>query len=53
MSAGDIPGAYRLLTDYLKRFDFVPMFTVEEFTHFFTPRHNVIDTYVVEVGLTD
>ena len=49
MTVADIEGAYRLLSEYLKQFDFVPMFTVEEFTHFFVPRPRVIDSYVVEV----
>ena len=50
MTLADVPRAFRLLTDYLKEFKVSTIFTVDEFTHWFMPRPNVGDTYVVEVG---
>ncbi|VDP26919.1 unnamed protein product [Soboliphyme baturini] len=44
----DAKGAYVLLDAYLKQFDLTPVFTYEEFVHWFTPRKNVISTFVVE-----
>jgi glycylpeptide N-tetradecanoyltransferase len=32
----------------LKRYDLAPVFTEDEFTHWFMPRPNIIDCYVVE-----
>uniref|UniRef100_A0A914RUM6 Glycylpeptide N-tetradecanoyltransferase n=1 Tax=Parascaris equorum TaxID=6256 RepID=A0A914RUM6_PAREQ len=45
----DIDGAFKLLTDYLKKFALVPKFTRDDFEHFFTPKADVIYTYVVRV----
>lgn len=47
----DIPAAHRLLHDYLKRFSLAPVFTAEEFSHWFLPRTDVVSTYVIEVCL--
>jgi len=44
----DVPEACELLNNYLLEFDLTPEFTEEEFKHWFLPRDNVIDTYVVE-----
>ena len=33
---------------YLKRFSLVPMFSEEDFQHWFLPREDIIDAYVVE-----
>jgi glycylpeptide N-tetradecanoyltransferase len=49
MTLADVPTAFRLLSDYLKRFDLVPIFTQEEFQHFFLPRSNVIYCFVKTV----
>uniref|UniRef100_A0A914GUG8 Glycylpeptide N-tetradecanoyltransferase n=1 Tax=Globodera rostochiensis TaxID=31243 RepID=A0A914GUG8_GLORO len=43
-----VQGAFKLLSEYLSKFDLAPVFTVEEFEHFFLPRDDVIYTYVVE-----
>uniref|UniRef100_A0A183BKK9 Glycylpeptide N-tetradecanoyltransferase n=1 Tax=Globodera pallida TaxID=36090 RepID=A0A183BKK9_GLOPA len=43
-----VQGAFKLLSEYLTKFDLAPVFTVEEFEHFFLPRDDVIYTYVVE-----
>ncbi|KAI6188480.1 Glycylpeptide N-tetradecanoyltransferase [Aphelenchoides besseyi] len=43
-----IPSAYKLLSDYLKKFLLYPIFSAEEFSHCFTPRDKVIYAYVIE-----
>jgi len=48
MTADDQPQAFRLLSEYLARFCLAPVYTAEEFQHWFTPRPDVIDSYVVE-----
>ncbi|KAL3102995.1 hypothetical protein niasHT_026443 [Heterodera trifolii] len=40
--------AFELLSGYLTKFDLVPIFTIEEFEHFFLPRDDVIYTYVIQ-----
>jgi len=44
----DIPEACKLLNEYLSRFSLVPTFTEEDFQHWFLPREDIIDAYVVE-----
>lgn len=34
---------------YLERFDLVPIFTVEEVRHWFTPKPGIVDSYVVQI----
>lgn len=41
--------AHKLLFEYLKKFDLVPIFELDDFRHFFTPREDVLYCYVVEV----
>jgi glycylpeptide N-tetradecanoyltransferase len=48
MNAADCPQAFRLLYEYLKNFDLSPVYSVEEFKHWFLPRENVVDSFVVE-----
>ena len=36
------------LFQYLSRFSLVPVFTEEDFQHWFLPREDIIDTYVVD-----
>lgn len=36
------------ILQYLEKFSLVPVFTEEEFRHWFIPRSGIIDTYVVE-----
>lgn len=38
----------KLLEDYLKKFKIAPVFTNDEIVHWFLPKNDVIDTYVVE-----
>lgn len=45
----DVPQAYKLLTKYLSTYQLVPIFSSEdEFRHWFMPRNNIIETFVVE-----
>ena len=39
---------YLLFFQYLSRFSLVPVFTEEDFQHWFLPREDIIDTYVVD-----
>lgn len=43
----DVPQAYKLLDKYLKTFKLSPVFTEEEFEHWFLPRNGVISAFVV------
>ena len=51
MQSKDIKKVQKLLTSYLNRFDLSPVFDYEEMVHWFTPRENVVDSFVVEVYL--
>eukprot|EP00049_Salpingoeca_infusionum_P017851 m.354651 g.354651 ORF g.354651 m.354651 type:complete len:412 (+) comp17071_c0_seq1:150-1385(+) len=44
----DIPAAFTLVTEYLKKFAFAPVFSEEEFKHWVLPRDGVVNSYVVE-----
>lgn len=44
----DCQQAFTLLAEYLKKFDLSPVYTVEEFKHWFLPREGIIDSFVVE-----
>ncbi|XP_013394635.1 glycylpeptide N-tetradecanoyltransferase 1 [Lingula anatina] len=44
----DVGDAFKLMVKYLTRFDLAPVFSEEEFRHWFIPRTNIIDSYVVE-----
>lgn len=49
LTEADCPQAFKLLTNYMKNFQLAPIFhDVEEFKHWFMPRENVVDSYVVE-----
>ena len=50
MERGDIPVVFRLLNQYLSRFDLVPVFQSEEEVEWWLlPRDNIVTTYVIEV----
>lgn len=38
-----------LNTQYLKKFDLAPVFTEEDFAHWFLPHQDIVDSFVVEV----
>eukprot|EP01147_Barroeca_monosierra_P003660 gene3660-8329_t len=40
--------AHELLTNYLSKFKVAPQFTLDDFSHWFSPRENVINSYVLE-----
>jgi len=44
----DIPEACKLLNKHLEKYDLIPVFTEEDFLHWFLPREDIIDTYVVQ-----
>ncbi len=37
------------LLQYLNKFDLAPVFSEEEFRHWFIPRPSIVDSFVVEV----
>lgn len=43
----DVPQAFTLLSNYLKSFNLVPVFTEDEFKHWFSPQNGIISAYVV------
>ncbi|XP_070072068.1 glycylpeptide N-tetradecanoyltransferase-like [Drosophila takahashii] len=47
ITAKDMDKAHKLLEDYLKRFQLSPVFSKEEFRHWFTPKEGIIDCFVV------
>jgi glycylpeptide N-tetradecanoyltransferase len=48
LTENDVPAAHALLNDYMRRFDLLPVFTIEEFRHWLLPQENVINSFVVE-----
>ncbi|KAK8729301.1 hypothetical protein OTU49_008752, partial [Cherax quadricarinatus] len=44
----DIDGCHKLLEEYLNKFDLAPVFSKEEFIHWFLPQDKIIDSYVVK-----
>merc|ERR1719278_241013 len=48
LTAADIEGACKLLNNYLTKYKLVTEFNEDEFAHWFLPRKNIIDTFVVE-----
>jgi glycylpeptide N-tetradecanoyltransferase len=48
MESKDCEAVFKLLMNYLSKFDIHPVFTLEEVKHWFTPREGVVFAYVVE-----
>lgn len=48
LTKSDVPGAHQLLKKYLEKFRLRPEFDEEEFEHWFMPRKDIVETYVVE-----
>lgn len=46
--ANDVPAAQKLLAAYLAQYKLRPMFSDEEFSHWFLPQNNIVDSFVVE-----
>ncbi len=49
LQSKDMKKVQKLLANYLNRFDLAPTFDYDEMIHWFTPRDNVVDSFVVEV----
>ena len=53
MERGDLPIVFKLLNQYLSRYDLVPIFqTHSEIEWWLLPKDNIVTTYVVEVSVT-
>ena len=50
VTAKDIPACQKLLQNYLEQFNLRPVFSLEEFSHWFLPKDDIVDSYVVERG---
>jgi len=48
MREADIPKAWTLLTQYLKKFDLAPIFSQHEFEYLCQDRTNIVSAFVVE-----
>ncbi|KAF2368960.1 Myristoyl-CoA:protein N-myristoyltransferase N-terminal [Trinorchestia longiramus] len=46
----DLPRCRKILENYLQQFQLSPVFTDEEFSHWFLPKDNIVDSYLVERG---
>ncbi|CAG5120226.1 unnamed protein product [Candidula unifasciata] len=55
LTPADVPEAYLLLSQFMQRYQLVPVFSIEEFKHWFVPRPGIVYSYVVESNgkLTD
>ncbi|CAH1789246.1 unnamed protein product, partial [Owenia fusiformis] len=49
LALADVHETYQLLNNYLEKFDLTPIFSEEEFKHWFIPRAGIIDSYVNEI----
>ncbi|KAJ8686579.1 hypothetical protein QAD02_022373 [Eretmocerus hayati] len=45
---GDVKQGHKLLNSYLQKFDLAPIFSEDEFEHWFTPQEGIVDSFVVE-----
>lgn len=48
MRAGDLKKAGVLMSKYMSQFSVAPVFDEEEFAHWFTPRPDIVNAFVVE-----
>eukprot|EP00162_Nutomonas_longa_P008506 comp18581_c0_seq1/m.33469 comp18581_c0_seq1/g.33469 ORF comp18581_c0_seq1/g.33469 comp18581_c0_seq1/m.33469 type:complete len:425 (+) comp18581_c0_seq1:38-1312(+) len=48
MERKDCKQAHALLAEYLKQFKLAPVFTLDDFVHWFLPQENLVYTYVVD-----
>ncbi|KAK2151268.1 hypothetical protein LSH36_369g03008 [Paralvinella palmiformis] len=46
--ASDVVQTFQLVNEYLKQFKLAPVFTEDEFRHWFIPQSGIVDSYVVE-----
>lgn len=48
LTTEDMTSAFEKMAKYLKKFNLAPMFSEEEFKHWFTPREGIVDSFVVK-----
>ncbi|KAL7028702.1 hypothetical protein ACKWTF_005961 [Chironomus riparius] len=48
MTEKDVPAAFKLLIDYLKNYQLVPDFMEDEFRHWFMPKKDIVECFIVE-----
>ena len=48
MTSKDVKQVHKLLNKYLQDFTLHIQFTADEVSHFFVPRDNVVESYVIE-----
>lgn len=55
LTPADVPEAFKLLSQFMQRYKLIPLFSEEEFRHWFIPRPGIINSFVVESNgkLTD
>ncbi|BFZ01130.1 hypothetical protein BsWGS_04169 [Bradybaena similaris] len=55
LTPSDVPEAHKLLFEFMQKYQLAPLFTEEDFRHWFMPRSGIINSFVVETGgkLTD
>jgi len=48
LDAKDVEFVTSMLNEHLKKYDLVPIYDADQFAHWFLPREDVVDSYVVE-----
>jgi len=48
LTPADVPEAFKLLSEFMKRYKLAPIFNEEEFRHWFIPRLGIVNSFVVE-----
>lgn len=48
MTDEDVPKTFKLLKGYLNKFELAPIFELEEFIHWFSPKQNIVECFIVE-----
>lgn len=48
LESKDVQQVCTLLNEYLKKFDLAPIYETDEFAHWFLPREDVVESFVVE-----
>ena len=49
LEAKDVEATCSMLNEHLKKYDLVPIYDVDQFAHWFLPREDVVDSFVVEL----
>lgn len=48
LTAKDMHAAFENMAEYLKKFSLAPVFSEEDFKHWFTPREGIVDSFVIK-----